>query len=405
MSLSTSPENSSSINRVKDIGLNSAVMASINGKFLRNSWSVSSFGSTTSTTPQQGQSNEGLVSKGMLHKIKDSPFRPPRHSSTSRIRTESLRRSMSWQSLSQSQDDLIDKVSVSSSIEDDTVGLHNKIEHLKEHLELLMEKQVVMDKRYNKVKDDNNNLVARVHILEEQVNEVRNRGKERLEEERKRNKEEVQRLKREMMIEMDNYSIRSEGLEKIKDSLENEVSNLKSQLEKSREKSFKIENNLSETQLLLLKELKGKENRALQVETSETEIVINSEGENEKWTSSRNRMSQNDSGMLVSDEVFGDHPINARIEELEMENRVLKEKYEELQTKLLSRDFNEGKSLLSLSSKGQKSSIADEFESMSQENMKRKMHEQRSLIRQLNNYIDNVLLRIMERDPQILERN
>merc|ERR1712098_411678 len=114
----------------------------------------------------------------------------------------------------------------------------------------LMEKQVAMDKRYNKVKDDNNNLVARVHILEEQVNEVRNRGEERLEEERKRNKEEVKRLKREMMIEMDNYSIRSEGLEKIKDSLENEVLNLKSQLEKSREKSYKIENNLSETQVL-----------------------------------------------------------------------------------------------------------------------------------------------------------
>merc|ERR1712142_1257177 len=240
MSLSTSPENLSSINRVKDTGHDSAVMASINGKFLRNSWSVSSFGSTTPTTPHQGRSKDGLVSKGMLHKIKGSPFRPPRHSSTSRI---SLRRSMSWQSLSQSQEDLIDKVSV-SSIEDDAVGLHNKVEQLKEHLEHLMAKQVAMDKRYNKVKDDNNNLVARVHILEEQVNEVRNRGEERLEEERKRNKEEVQRLKREMMIEMDNYSIRSEGLEKIKYSLENEVFNLKSQLEKSREKSSKIENNL-----------------------------------------------------------------------------------------------------------------------------------------------------------------
>merc|ERR1712112_2025 len=228
----------------------------------------------------------------------------------------------------------------------------------KEHLELLMEKQVAMDKRYNKVKDDNNTLVARVHILEEQVNEVKNRGAERLEEERKRNKEEVQRLKREMMIEMDSYSIRSEGLEKIKYSLENEVCNLKSQLEKSREKSSKIENYLSETQVLLLKEVKGKENRALQVGTSETEIGINSVIENEKWTSSRNRLSQNDSGMLVSDEVFGDHSINARIEELEMENRVLKEKYEELQTKLLSRDLNEGKSLLSLSSKGQNNSIA-----------------------------------------------
>merc|ERR1712212_818592 len=118
---------------------------------------------------------------------------------------------MSWQSLN--HDDL-DKVSVCSSKEDDSIGLHKKVEQLKEHLEHLMEKQAAMDKRYNKVKDDNINLVARVHVLEEQVSEVKIRGEERLDEERKRNKEEAKRLKREMMMEIDNYSIKSEGLEK-----------------------------------------------------------------------------------------------------------------------------------------------------------------------------------------------
>jgi len=110
--------------------------------------------------------------------------------------------------------------------------------------------------------------------------------------------------------------------------------------------------------------------------------------------------------------VFEDPPVNARIEELESEivtlkgeNRILYEYHEEMHAKMLTRDLNEGKCLLNLSSHEQASSLADEFETMTQEKMKRKMQEQKILICQLNNYIDRVLLRIMEKDPQILEVN
>jgi len=326
-------------------------------------------------------------------KIRDFPFRPLRHSSANRIRADSLRRSMSWQSLN--HDDL-DKVSVCSK-EDDSMELHKKVEQLKEHLEHLMEKQAAMDKRYNKVKDDNNNLVARVHVLEEQVSEVKMRGEERLEEERKRNKEEAKRLKREMVMEIENHSIRSEGLEKEKDSLHSELLNLKSQLEKARERSTRMEKKLLETQ-------KTNEEKGAQIGD---EFAMS-----EKNTEIRKNLSQNDSGMQICDEVYEDHPINARIQQLELEiialrgkNINLIENYEEMQAKMLSRDLKEGKSLMNRTSHEKASSLADEFETMTQETMKRKMQEQRILICQLNNYIDNVLLRIMEKDPQILEVN
>jgi len=306
---------------------------------------------------------------------------------------------MSWQSLN--HDDL-DKVSVCSNNEneEDSIDLHKKVEQLKEHLEHLMEKQAAMDKRYNKVKDDNNNLVARVHVLEEQVSEVKIRGDERLEEERKRNKEETKRLKREMMMEIENYSIRSEGLEKVNDSLQAEVLNLKSQLEKARERGMRMEIKLFETQRMLSKK---NEEKGVQFEG---EFVMK-----ENRTENRKDLSQNDSGVQVCDEVFEDHPINARIQELELEIVALKEKninllenYEEMQAKMLTRDLNEGKILVNLTGQQeQASSLADEFETMTQEKMKKKMQEQKLRICQLNNYIENVLLRIMEKDPQILE--
>jgi len=297
---------------------------------------------------------------------------------------------MSWQSLNHED---LDKVSVCSN-EEDSTGFHEKVEELKKHLEQLMEKQAAMDKRYNKVKDDNNNLVARIHILEEQVSEVRIRGEEKLEEERKRNKEEAKRLKREMLMEIENYSIRSEGLEKVKDSLQAEVFDLKLQLEKTREKSFIYEKKLFETK------------------KHEEVVLMDTESEmREKRTKNGKILSQNDSGMQICD-VFEDHPVNARIEELELEivtlkgeNRILYEYHEEMHAKMLTRDLNEGKCLLNLTSQEQASSLADEFETMTQEKMKRKMQEQKILISQLNNYIDKVLLRIMEKDPQILEVN
>jgi len=304
---------------------------------------------------------------------------------------------MSWQSLNH---DELDKVSVCSK-EDDSMGLHKKVEQLKDHLEHLMEKQAAMDKRYNKVKDDNINLVARVHVLEEQVSEVKIRGEERLEEERKRSKEEAKRLKREMMMEIENYSIKSEGLEKEKVSLHSEVLNLMSQLEKSRERSMRFEKKLFETQRIMSKK---NEDKGVQFED---EFAMR-----KKYTENRKSPSQNDSGMQICDEVFDDHPINARIQELELEIIALKgknmnliENYEEMQAKMLTRDLKEGKSLMNRSSQEQASSLADEFETMTQETMKRKMQEQQVLICQLNNYIDNVLLRIMEKDPQILEVN
>merc|ERR1719370_731757 len=152
---------------------------------------------------------------------------------------------------------------------------------------------------------------------------------------------------------------------------------------------------LFETQRMLSKK---KEEKGVQFEG---EIVMKE---------NRKNLSQNDSGVQVCDEVFEDHPINPRIQELELEIVTLKEKninllenYEEMQVKMLTRDLKEGKSLVNLTGQEQVSSLADEFETMTQEKMKKKMQEQNLRICQLNNYIENVLLRIMEKDPQILE--
>merc|ERR1719260_625849 len=201
------------------------------------------------------------------------------------------------------------------------------------------------------------------------------------------------------MMEIENYSIRSESLEKIKNSLQAEVLNQKSQLDKARERGMRMETMLFETQRML-----SKKNEEKGVQFKGEFVMKENRAENRK------NLSQNDSGVQVCDEVFEDHPVNARIQELEREIVALKEKninlledYEEMQARMLTRDLNEGKCLVNLTGQEKASSLADEFETMTQEKMKKKMQKQNLRICQLNNYIENVLLRIMEKDPQILE--
>ena len=247
-------------------------------------------------------------------------------------------------------------------------------------------------------------------MLEEQITELRVRGEERLEEEIKRNKEQVQRLKRENKLEIENYSIRIQGMEKHHSLLNIEVADLKIQLDQSRENKKRMKSNLSETQIILIKEQeehkKLKEFKANKIDLDTKSQHQEMSPKEEKRCNQKANLSQNDSGMQLQDcdEVFEDNPA-ARIVELEMEINILRNKnisvsesYEELQAQMLSKGLEEGRSLLA-----HNNSLAAEFEAMSESELRKTSQEQKNLNIQLKSYIDGVLLNIMERDPGLLE--
>ena len=247
-------------------------------------------------------------------------------------------------------------------------------------------------------------------MLEEQITELRVRGEERLEEEIKRNNEQVQRLKRENKLEIENYSIRIQGMEKHHSLLNIEVADLKIQLDQSRENKNRMESKLSETQIVLLKEQeehkKLKDYKAIKIDLDTKSQHQEMSPKEEKCCDHKADLSQNDSGMQLQDcdEVLEDNP-SARIAELETEINVLRNKnisigesYEELQAQMLSKGLQEGRSLLA-----QNNSLAAEFEAMSEAELRKTFQKQKNLNIQLKNYIDGVLLTIMERDPGLLE--
>lgn len=368
---------------------------------MRNSWARRSL-KIPPTPPEQV----------LVPPMRWGSFRPGRHSSASTaaaLFNSGKLISGSLHSVHGEEGGELDSQSV-SSIEEGVIDLDSKVEQLQEQLEQLVEKQSASDQRYTRVKQDNTNLVARIHMLEEQIIELRVRGEEKLEEEMKRNKEHVQRMKRENKLEIENYSIRIHGMEKQHSLLNNEFAELKIQLDQSRENKNRMEKNLAKTQIFLLKEQeehkKLKEERVDEVDLLSKVHHQEMSSKEEKLFRPKADLSQNDSGMQLQDieDVFEENPA-ARIAELEMEIHVLRNKnisvsesFEELQAQMLSKGLEDGRSLLA-----QNNSLAAEFEAMSEQELRKSLQEQKNLNMQLKNYIDGVLITIMERDPGLLE--
>merc|ERR1712192_312107 len=119
------------------------------------------------------------------------------------------------------------------------------------------------------------------------------------------------------------------------------------------------------------------------------------------------RRGRSHRGVVVEDEgATGDLP--ARIAEMEAEIRTLREankrfheSNEELQAAMLNKGLEEGRSLLN--NPQHTNSLAAEFEAMSENEMRKALKDQQDVNLHLRSYIDNVLMNIMEKHPELLE--
>ena len=73
---------------------------------------------------------------------------------------------------------------------------------------MLTEAQATDEERYTLVKQDNSTLSSRIFMLEEQLREAEEKSLDSLKMEKKRNKEQIEKLERERQIAHDNFSIR-----------------------------------------------------------------------------------------------------------------------------------------------------------------------------------------------------
>lgn len=313
------------------------------------------------------------------------------------------------------------------SLEDDVNDLNHKVQVLERQVTLLADNQHNEDDRYTRSKQDNATLQARLIMMEEQLRDAEMRAADQLDSEQRRHKELMQRIEREKVLEIENQQIRTQGLEKELRHAEVEVTRCQQQLQQALSERAALDERLSELQCALDSarletaraaelERRGRQEREQERAVQErlmTELAAELQ-EAQRSAHLRLKTESDEAGRarLQQDR------LEVELRRLRDENKELQEANEELQAQLLTTGLQEGRQLLDSGVKSLAAELGDMsgdqlhpavFTAVSHQSfqlhrqLKQSLLEQQEVNKQLRNYIDGILLNIVENHPQLLE--
>ncbi|XP_045495730.1 rab11 family-interacting protein 4 isoform X1 [Colias croceus] len=301
------------------------------------------------------------------------------------------------------------------SLEEDVQGLNYKVQLLQQQVTSLADTQSTADERYARAKADNAVLQARVHMLDEQIREIECRCEERIAEEQKRCREAIARVERDRDAQLAALNDRLSAAEAEASDLKQEVGRLRGVAETLRANAEISSRSAREAQ-----EAAGE----LAAQLSTARDAERRERDTCEATRALLAAAQQEIRALSA---APPPPPDPRLDELRQElvllrtqNKSLTEAQEELQAQILTRGVEEGRSLLDGVSGPlvATNSLAHELSQMSDhelvgseqtdhsielEKLQKALKEQQDVNVQLRNYIDGILLSIVENYPQLLE--
>ncbi|XP_045766715.1 rab11 family-interacting protein 4A isoform X4 [Maniola jurtina] len=301
------------------------------------------------------------------------------------------------------------------SLEEDVQGLNYKVQLLQQQVTSLADTQSTADERYARAKSDNAVLQARVHMLDEQIREIECRCEERIAEEQKRCREAIARVERDRDAQLAALTDRLAAAESEASHLKQEVGRLRGVAETLRANADIGTRSAREAQEAA-GELAAQLSAARDAERREREAA----------ESVRAQLAAAQAELRTL-RAAPPPPPDPRLDELRQEltllrtqNKSLTEAQEELQAQILTRGVEEGRSLLDGVSGPlvATNSLAHELSQMSDheldgsthtdhsielEKLQKALKEQQDVNVQLRDYIDGILLAIVENYPQLLE--
>ncbi|XP_035444622.1 rab11 family-interacting protein 4B isoform X1 [Spodoptera frugiperda] len=302
------------------------------------------------------------------------------------------------------------------SLEEDVQGLNYKVQLLQQQVTSLADTQSTADERYARAKADNAVLQARVHMLDEQIREIECRCEESIAEEKRRSREAISRVERDRDTQLAAITDRLSAAEAEASELKQEVGRLRGVAETLRANA----------------EAAARAHREAQEQVAELSAALSSAREAERRerdaAATANSLLATARQELQRLRDAPPPPPDPRLDELRKEltllrtqNKSLSEAQEELQAQILTRGVEEGRSLLDGVSGPLvgTNSLAHELSQMSDdeldgndtqsdlsiemEKLQKALKEQQDVNVQLRNYIDGILLSIVENYPQLLE--
>ncbi|XP_038569662.1 rab11 family-interacting protein 4B isoform X3 [Micropterus salmoides] len=330
------------------------------------------------------------------------------------------------------------------SIDSCDIDINEKVSSLEKKVAELENEILMNGDLKSKLKQDNTQLVHRVHELEEQLKDQETRAEQNLQETLKRHREAYSKMERDKNIQIELLTNRVKVLEEENTDIAQNMCRLKSQTEKLDEEKQRMTDKLEDTSLRLKDEMdlyrkmmdKLRQNRhQFQKEKDDMqELIEDLRRELEhlqlfKLETERPGRSRSSSSGLAdfnsrTREVELEHEVKrlkqrfvsqdflppefqhlvlsgARLRPGLMENQKLREQNDELNGQILSLSLHEAKTLFATQTKAQ--SLAAEIENASRDQLMEALKEQEEINLRLRQYMDKIILSILDHNPSILE--
>uniref|UniRef100_A0A1I7Z3N9 FIP-RBD domain-containing protein n=1 Tax=Steinernema glaseri TaxID=37863 RepID=A0A1I7Z3N9_9BILA len=281
--------------------------------------------------------------------------------------------------------------------------ISTQVSSLSRRMNVMEESQMLSSEERSRLRTENAVLTERVHMLEEQQQSTEQQWREKLEEEKARNRELIGRMEREKELQLNNWQWKYEALErtsemnkKERDRYYEEVTQLQANFSE-----MKDELTFSQSSYKSLEE----EKKALQREFDRFREDAHNDLENsselvEELTRQTNELRQKSfpiprQGSLADQIVI----LEDEIERMRLESKALREQNDELQAQLLHDSVEKGRCLLA----DGLPSLAEELNGKDSTELMNALKEQEICNQKLRVYIDGILMRVIERHPEILQ--
>uniref|UniRef100_A0A8C7YYB3 RAB11 family interacting protein 4 (class II) a n=1 Tax=Oryzias sinensis TaxID=183150 RepID=A0A8C7YYB3_9TELE len=263
----------------------------------------------------------------------------------------------------------------------------------------------------SKLKQENTHLVHRVHELEEQVKDSETKTAESLKEEMKRHREAFSKMERDRNSQIDLLFNRVQQLEDENGEMTLNVCRLKSQTEKLDQEKQKISDKLEDTSLRLKDELDlyrkimdkvWQNRRDFQKEKESTqELVDDLRRELDYLQIFKSEMEHPGKGKGLSEFSAKTVEMEHEVRRLKQENFKLHDQNDDLNAQILSLSLYEARNLFSCNTKAQ--CLAAEIDNASRDELVDALKEQEEINLRLKQYMDKIILAILDHNPSILE--
>ncbi|KAI1233909.1 Rab11 family-interacting protein 3, partial [Lamprotornis superbus] len=271
--------------------------------------------------------------------------------------------------------------------------------------------------QHSRLRQENLQLVHRANALEEQLKEQELRADQTLLEEIKKQRELLSKMEREKSIEIENLQARLQQLDDENSELRSCVPCLRANIERLEEEKQKLLDEIEDLTVQLTEEQEKKrkmgdklsqERHQFQKEKESTqELIEDLRKQLEhlqlfKLEAEQRRGRSSSMGLQEYNSRTRETELEQEIKQLKQDNRNLKEQNDELNGQIINLSIQGAKNLFSASFS---ESLAAEISSVSRDELMEAIQKQEEINFRLQDYIDRIIVAIMETNPSILEVN